>query len=85
MKWGLVIANRAERQLRRLPDAERQQIDGAFSEMCLNPYHGDVQFLKGSDNALRRRIGDWRILYDLEPEHKVIVVTVVKRRGSNTY
>jgi len=53
--------------------------------MCHNPYHGDVQFLKGSDNALRRRIGDWRIFYDLEPEHKVIVVTGIKRRGSNTY
>jgi mRNA-degrading endonuclease RelE of RelBE toxin-antitoxin system len=53
--------------------------------MCHNPYQGDVQFLKGSDGALRRRIGDWRIFYDLEPEHKVIVVTALKRRGSNTY
>jgi len=85
MKWGLVIASGAKRQLRRLTDAERHQIDGTFSEMCRNPYHGDVQFLKGSDGALRRRIGDWRILYDLEPEHKIIVITAVKRRGSNTY
>jgi mRNA-degrading endonuclease RelE of RelBE toxin-antitoxin system len=53
--------------------------------MSINPYHGDVQFLKGSDNALRRRVGDWRILYDLEPEHKILVVTAVMRRGSNTY
>ncbi len=60
-------------------------MDATFFEMCHNPYHGDVQFLKGSDNALRRGIGDWRIFYDLEPEHKVIVVTGIKRRGSNTY
>jgi mRNA-degrading endonuclease RelE of RelBE toxin-antitoxin system len=85
MKWGLVIGSRAKRQLRRLSAAEWRQIDGAFSEMCHNPYQGDVQFLKGSDGALRRRIGDWRIFYDLEPEHKVIVVTALKRRGSNTY
>jgi len=85
MKWGLVIASRAKRQLRRLTVTELQLIDAAFSEMRHNPYHGDVQFLKGSDNAFRRRIGDWRILYDLEPEHKVIVITAVKRRGSNTY
>lgn len=85
MKWGLVIGNRAKRQLRRLADAERHQIDAVFLEMCHNPYHGDVQFIKGSDGAFRRRTGDLRILYDLEPEHKVIVVTAVKRRSSNTY
>ena len=85
MKWGLVIGNRARRQLRRLTDAERYQINAAFSEMRENPYRGDVQFLKGSDGALRRRTGDWRVFYDLEPQHKAIVVTAIKRRGSNTY
>jgi mRNA interferase RelE/StbE len=85
MTWGLVIASRARRQLRRLTDAERHQIDIAFFEMCHNPYHGDVKFLKGSGGAFRRRTGDWRILYDLESEHKVVIVTAVKHRGSNTY
>jgi mRNA-degrading endonuclease RelE of RelBE toxin-antitoxin system len=85
MKWGLVIGNRAKRQLRRLTSQELKLMDDAFFQMRDNPYFGDVQFLKGSENALRRRIGDWRILYDLEPEHKVIVVTGVIRRGSNTY
>ena len=85
MTWGLVITSRAKRQLRRLTEPERRLIDDAFSEMCRNPYQGDVRFLKGSDGAFRRRTGDWRILYDLESEHKVIVVTAVKRRGSNTY
>ena len=85
MKWGLVITSRAKRQLRRLAGSERKQIDAAFSKMCHNPYHGDIQFLKGSNGALRRRLGDWRIFYDLEPEHKIIVLTGIKRRGSNTY
>jgi mRNA-degrading endonuclease RelE of RelBE toxin-antitoxin system len=85
MKWGLVIGNRAKRQLRRLARSGLKLMDDAFSALRDNPYFGDVQFLKGSENALRRRIGDWRILYDLEPEHKVIVVTAVIRRSSNTY
>jgi mRNA interferase RelE/StbE len=85
MKWVLVIGSRTRRQLRRLTDSERQQIAAALSEMCDNPYQGDVRFLKGSNGGLRRRTGDWRILYDLEPEHKAIVVTAIKRRGSKTY
>jgi mRNA interferase RelE/StbE len=84
MKWGLVIASRAKRQFRRLPADARDAIDAAFSEMCDNPFFGDVKRLGGSD-GFRRRVGDWRILYKMDEATKVIVVTAVKRRGSTTY
>ena len=60
MKWGLMIANRAVRQLRRLSADEREQIDDAFSQMCDDPFKGDVKVLRGL-RALRRKFGDWRI------------------------
>jgi mRNA-degrading endonuclease RelE of RelBE toxin-antitoxin system len=60
-------------------------MDVTFGQMCANPYHGDIRFLKGVNGGLRRRVGDWRIFYELELEHKIIVVTAIKRRGSNTY
>jgi mRNA-degrading endonuclease RelE of RelBE toxin-antitoxin system len=64
---------------------DRERIDDAFSEMCLNPFAGDVKSLRGGKGALRRRVGDWRILFDLHQEQRLIVVTAVKRRGSKTY
>jgi mRNA-degrading endonuclease RelE of RelBE toxin-antitoxin system len=85
MKWGLVITNRAERQLRRLSPSELLHIDRAFSEMCEDPFSADIKFLRGSDGALRRRVGDWRILYTLEQRSKLIIVAAVIRRGSKTY
>jgi mRNA interferase RelE/StbE len=85
MKWGLAITSSAKRQLRRLSAPERQQIDHAFSQMCDDPFLGDVKFLHGLDGTLRRRVGDWRVLYELNQENKIIVVTAIKRRGSNTY
>jgi mRNA-degrading endonuclease RelE of RelBE toxin-antitoxin system len=84
MKWGLVITSRAKRQFRRLSADERDDIDQAFSEMCDNPFQGDVKFLRGLD-TMRRRVGDWRILYELNEAKKFIVVTAIKRRGSTTY
>jgi len=84
MKWGLVVASRAKREFRRLPGEARDAIDAALSEMCDNPFSGDVKSLGGSD-GFRRRVRDWRILYKLDEEKKIIVVTRVKRRGSNTY
>lgn len=84
MKWDLLIANRAKRQLRWLSPSERDAINEVFSQMCDNPFQGDVKFLRGLD-ALRRRVGDWRILYELDHAKSIIRVTAVKRRGSNTY
>ena len=85
MKWGLVIANRAERQLRRLSPSELLHIERTFSEMCKEPFRGDIKILRGSDGALRRRAGDWRILYTLERHSKLLIVAAVTRRGSKTY
>jgi mRNA interferase RelE/StbE len=84
MKWGLVIANRAKRQLRRLSADEQQKINETFFEMSQDPFQGDVKFLRGL-NALRRRVGDWRILYELNEARMLIIVAAIKRRGSNTY
>jgi mRNA-degrading endonuclease RelE of RelBE toxin-antitoxin system len=85
MKWGLAITSRAKRQLGRLSAPERDQIDHAFSEMREDPFRGSIKFLRGLDGALRRRVGDWCVLYELNQENKIIGVTAVKRRGSNTY
>jgi len=84
MKWGLVIGSRAKRQFRRLPADDRDVIDAVFSEMCDDPFKGDVKTLHGL-NSLRRRVGDWRVLFELIESKKLIIVTAIKRRGSSTY
>lgn len=84
MKWGLLIGNRAQPQLRRLSRVERDVIDEAFSQLCNDPFQGDIKFLRGS-GSLRRRVGDWRIIFDLDHANRVIKVTSVERRGSKTY
>ena len=85
MTWSLVIASPAEKVLRRVPVLDRARIDDAFSQMCVNPFVGDVKSLRGGKGALRRRVGDWRILFDLDTERRLVVVLAVKRRDSKTY
>ena len=57
----------------------------AFEQMCENPFYGDVKFLKGLGGTLRRRVGDWRVLFHLNLENRLIIVTAIKHRGSKTY
>ena len=85
MRWGLVITNSAKRDLRNVEKSDVDRIDDVLEEMCSDPYQGDVKFLRGSGGALRRRIGDWRILFELDKKTQLIVVIGVRRRASNTY
>jgi hypothetical protein len=46
--------------------SDLNHINDVLEEMCFDPYQGDVKFLRGSGGALRRRVGDWRILFELD-------------------
>jgi mRNA-degrading endonuclease RelE of RelBE toxin-antitoxin system len=70
---------------RRRADRRREQIDAAFADMRTDPYGGDIRFLKRTDRVLRRRVGDWRILYEVYADRGILFVNDVERRDSNTY
>jgi mRNA-degrading endonuclease RelE of RelBE toxin-antitoxin system len=53
--------------------------------MSSNPFGGDIKFLKGTAGALRRRVGSWRILFDVDQSGRRVVILGVKRRTSTTY
>ena len=85
MRWSLVLTNPATRDLRDAPRADVEHIDAAFEEMRSDPYSGDIKFLKGTNRTLRRRIGDWRILFDVHADQRLIIILSVSRRSSKTY
>jgi len=52
--------------------------------MQQNPFQGDIRKLQGLP-GFRRRVGNWRILFEALPESKHIVVAAIERRTSTTY
>jgi mRNA-degrading endonuclease RelE of RelBE toxin-antitoxin system len=53
--------------------------------MAEDPFRGDIKYLKGQMETLRRRVGDWRIFFRLVQERKHILVSAIERRTSTTY
>lgn len=84
MEWTVVLAGPARKSLRRIPAGDRTRILAALGEMQQNPFQGDVKKLRGLP-GFRRRVGDWRIFFELVPERKHVVITAVERRTSATY
>jgi len=52
--------------------------------MQQNPFQGDIRKLRGLP-GFRRRVGDWRIFFEVITDRRHIVVVAIERRTSTTY
>ena len=53
--------------------------------MASDPLAGDIQRLKDERTAFRRRVGDWRIFFNVDPMLRVVEVVDIQRRTTTTY
>jgi len=85
MSWRLELAGPAQKDFRKLPPKDQGRVKQALLAMQEDPFRGDVKRLKGAATAWRRRVGSYRIIYDLHFESRLIVVAGILRRTSTTY
>lgn len=85
MGWTLRIAKRAEKALARVPAKSRRLIVAALEEMQRNPFTGDIVRLTSDRSAWRRRVGSYRIFFDVYPDRRQVDVVEIARRTSTTY
>jgi len=83
MNWTLVVTNPARKSLARVPERERVRLVRALEAMQADPFSGDIKRLQPP--GWRRRVGDYRVFFDLYVNERLLVVTAVKRRTSTTY
>jgi mRNA interferase RelE/StbE len=83
--WHLVLTGPAQKDFRKLPPADQRRVSRALKAMEADPFRGDIGRLKGQPTAWRRRVGNYRIIYDLHLEDRLIVVSGILRRTSTTY
>jgi len=83
--WLVALAGPAQKSLERVPSEDRVRIRRALDEMERNPFLGDVKKLKGGVEGFRRRVGNWRIFFDVHAAKHLVVVTAIERRTSKTY
>jgi mRNA interferase RelE/StbE len=85
MTWNLEITGPAQKDFKKLPQKDQARVREALIAMQLDPFQGDIKRLKGKPTAWRRRVGNYRIIYDLYFDERLIVVEGILRRTSTTY
>ncbi len=73
MAYRLRITRRAYGELRKLPPAVTRRIQEAISDLADNPRPSGCIKLYG-DAGWRIRVGDWRVIYDVDDEAQTVTV-----------
>jgi mRNA interferase RelE/StbE len=60
-----------------------QRLDRCFTELETNPFFGPhIKLLKAKERLYRYRIGDYRVIYEIDKDDKKAVVLLIAPRQS---
>jgi len=80
MTYLVRIAPAAERQLRRFDPQVRRRVQAAIDLLASNPRPPKAIQLVGGAGEWRVRTGDYRIIYDIQDDHLIVLVLRVGHR-----
>lgn len=78
--YQVVIERRAEKDLDRLAPPVRRRATESILALADNPRPPGCRKLVGTDNDWRIRVGDYRIIYQIADEVRIVRVNRVRHR-----
>ena len=69
----------AAKALEKLEPAVRRRVAGRIERLANDPRSGAVK-LRGADDVWRARVGDYRILYQIEDDRLTVLVIRIRHR-----
>ena len=86
MTWNVIVARSASKTYKAMPKQDKARVLEALDGMEHNPHHGDIIALRGKyQGSYRRRVGSWRLIFDVDTETRTVTVTDIVRRTSKAY
>jgi mRNA interferase RelE/StbE len=80
-RYSLVFRPAALRSLRKLDRQVAERVKAATEALLENPRPRGVKMLAGSHGLLRIRVGDYRVLYAVDDERRVVRIADIGHRG----
>lgn len=83
--WEIILTKPAKKVYEKAPNDIRRRLDSCFEDLEINPIYGNnIRPLTGKLRGLTRyRVGDWRVIFRVFKEKKVVeIVAVLPRSGA---
>lgn len=81
MSYEVKFSKKAEKAYTKLPNHIKPRIDQKLDYLRSTPRGTDTKKLAGHENAYRTRVGDYRIVYEIEDERLVVWILDVGHRS----
>ncbi|MBI4029960.1 type II toxin-antitoxin system RelE/ParE family toxin [Candidatus Berkelbacteria bacterium] len=85
MNWELRVDRQVSKHLKKIPKKDAEKIISIIEGLVVNPYAGDIEKMQSKEDVWRRRVGAYRVFYEIHNEKKIIYVYDMKRRTTTTY
>lgn len=76
----ILIGRQAKKDLERFPRKISLKISQEIFLLASTPFPGNSKKLQNEDDFYRVRVGDYRVVYQVNTKEKIILVTKVKHR-----
>ncbi|MBI3274037.1 MAG: type II toxin-antitoxin system RelE/ParE family toxin [Candidatus Colwellbacteria bacterium] len=83
--WVLQVKPKVYKTFNKFSKDDRERILEIIEKLPSDPYAGDIEKMEGQENSWRRRVGAYRIFYEISMAEKLVHVFRVERRTSKTY
>jgi mRNA interferase RelE/StbE len=84
--YQAIFSRRAEKAFLDLPTKEAQRVKQAVEKLEQNPRtYGTIKLENAPVASYRYRVGNYRLLFDIDDEAKVIEVLDIRKRDERTY
>ena len=80
-EYALRFARAARRELEALDMAMVQRLFASIERLAREPRPRGCRKIRGADNLWRIRIGDYRVLYTIDDQARIIDILAVRHRS----
>ena len=78
--YQVLVQRNAEKQLQRLAKPFQQTVYQHMIDLALNPRPQMAKMLRGADRVWRLRVGDYRVLYEIDDGNRQVIVSQIGHR-----
>jgi mRNA interferase RelE/StbE len=84
--YQAIFSHKAEKSLKKIPKEFQRKIKEGILKLEENPFcFGTIKLVDYPVAQYRHRVGDYRILFDIWEEKKILMILDIKRRTSTSY
>ncbi len=78
--YSVALARSARKELEKLPSIVAERVLRQLESLAKNPHPPGALKLKGGDGLWRGRVGDYRIIYEVNVAESVVDISIIRHR-----